>query len=929
MEQTLRYQPLRLSSFEGLRVRHVSSFGPLPILAPRKAQKHGIAAQMFDNLSERARKALSLAEDEAKMHHNETIGPAHVLLGVIAQGESRVAQSLDLMGITLDNARAEMRRIIKEGENKSGETVSLSSEATKAVEIAINIAQNSVHRKVDTEHLLYGLLKEEHPDVRQIITNLGVDPGEIYTAIKQTRGQQSLQELEKYATDLTRLAEEGRLAPFIGRDQHIERVIHILARQTKNNACIIGEPGVGKTAIVEGLAQRIVAGNVPEKIKNKKIFSLNMGVLVAGTMYRGQFEERIRNIMEEVKDNRNTIVFIDEFHTVIGAGRQSSESGDMLKPALARGDFQCIGATTLEEYRQYVEKDKALERRFQKVLVPEPTVEETVEMLKGLRKKFEDHHRIRFSDEALFAAAKLSDQYIRDRFLPDKAIDLVDEAGSFASLRHVQVGNVNVPIVLEEDIERVVTSWTGIPVERKSKESEKLINLEDTLHKRVIGQAEAVSAISKAMRRARMGFKDPNRPIASFLFTGPTGVGKTELAKALAGTCFASEQAIIRIDMSEYMEKNAVSRLIGAPPGYIGFDESGQLTKAVRNQPYSVVLLDEIEKAHPDVLNLLLQVLDDGRLTDSNGRVVDFKNTVIIMTSNIGSYAIEKKEVVVDEMKKLLTPEFINRIDEIVVFKQLRKKEVKDIAQIMVKKACEKAKVRGVEVQVTDRFRDYLVDEGYDKAYGARPMRRAIQKLLENPLAEEMLNGKVNCGDRVIVDVDSKDKNVSVRLRSRPLWPKPNMAQTVSGSAKHDLFDTITWPWGNKPHSPCQTEPEGAAKHDLFGAITWPWEHKVKPDDSTDLMDGAKHGPVGTVTCPGRHKSASCRTGLQGSKAQDRDRDGHIFLSGLDYTAGPRTQLMSGPAYSEVCKPAKANYVIYWFLFFVFVMLFKNKIFTK
>ncbi|VAH31921.1 unnamed protein product [Triticum turgidum subsp. durum] len=630
---------------------------------------------------------------------------------------------------------------------------------------------------------------------------------------------QKMPTLEEYGTNLTKLAEEGKLDPVVGRQDQIERVTQILGRRTKNNPCLIGEPGVGKTAIAEGLAQRICNGDVPETIEG------NMGLLVAGTKYRGEFEERLKKLMEEIKQNDDIILFIDEVHTLIGAGAAEGaiDAANILKPALARGELR---ATTLDEYRKHIEKDPALERRFQPVKVPEPTVEESIQILRGLRERYELHHKLRYTDDALVAAAQLSYQYISDRFLPDKAIDLIDEAGSRVRLRHAQLpdeakeldkklrqitkdkneavrgqdlitaiidkskemvkaetesGEVG-PLVTEADIQHIVSSWTGIPVEKvSSDESDRLLKMEETLHTRIIGQDEAVKAISRAIRRARVGLKNPNRPIASFIFSGPTGVGKSELAKALASYYFGSEEAMIRLDMSEFMERHTVSKLIGSPPGYVGYTEGGQLTEAVRRRPYTVVLFDEIEKAHPDVFNMMLQILEDGRLTDSKGRTVDFKNTLLIMTSNVGSSVIEKggrkigfdldsdekdtsynriKSLVTEELKQYFRPEFLNRLDEMIVFRQLTKLEVKEIADIMLKEVFDRLKAKEIDLQVTEKFRDRVVDEGYNPSYGARPLRRAIMRLLEDSLAEKMLAGEVKEGDSAIVDVDSDGKVV-------------------------------------------------------------------------------------------------------------------------------------------------------------------------
>ncbi|KAL3570013.1 hypothetical protein D5086_027262 [Populus alba] len=650
--------------------------------------------------------------------------------------------------------------------------------------------------------------------------------------------------LEEYGTNLTKLAEEGKLDPVVGRQPQIERVIQILGRRTKNNPCLIGEPGVGKTAIAEGLAQRIASGDVPETIEGKKVITLDMGLLVAGTKYRGEFEERLKKLMEEIKQSDEIMLFIDEVHTLIGAGAAEGaiDAANILKPALARGELQCIGATTLDEYRKHIEKDPALERRFQPVKVPEPSVDETIQILKGLRERYEIHHKLRYTDESLVAAAQLSYQYISDRFLPDKAIDLIDEAGSRVRLRHAQVpeearelekevrqitkekdeavrgqdfekagelrdremdlraqiaaivekgkemskaeteaGDVG-PTVTETDIQHIVSSWTGIPVEKVSTdESDRLLKMEDTLHKRVVGQDEAVKAISRAIRRARVGLKNPNRPIASFIFSGPTGVGKSELAKALAAYYFGSEEAMIRLDMSEYMERHTVAKLIGSPPGYVGYTEGGQLTEAVRRRPYTVVLFDEIEKAHPDVFNIMLQILEDGSVIEKGGRKIGFDLDYDEKDSSYNRI----KSLVTEELKQYFRPEFLNRLDEMIVFRQLSKLEVKDIADIMLKEVFERLKAKEIELQVTERFRDRVVDEGYNPAYGARPLRRAIMRLLEDSMAEKMLSAEIKEGDSVIIDVDS-DGNVIV-------------LNGQSGGAPDALPDVLnvatTWQW--------------------------------------------------------------------------------------------------------------------------------------
>ncbi|XP_026378823.1 ATP-dependent Clp protease ATP-binding subunit ClpA homolog CD4B, chloroplastic-like [Papaver somniferum] len=584
-------------------------------------------------------------------------------------------------------------------------------------------------------------------------------------------------ELDKYGTNLTKLAKEGKLDPTIGRHDQIWRVIQILRRRRKNNACLVGEPGVGKTAIAEGIALRLLRDDIPQDLRQKKIFSLDIGLLLSGATYCGSLEERLSNLLAEIKKKNETILFIDEIHNLVGAGKSrdcSLDAANMMKPALARGELQCIGATTLNEYRKYFEKDPALERRFQPVKVPEPSIDETIQILKGLREQYEAHHKLRYSDESLVAAAKLSSQYISDRFLPDKAVDLMDEAGSVVGLRPVGVQEMkrvkskdSRPVVTEADIQHIVSSWTGIPIENVSvEESNRLLRLEETLHKRVIGQDNAVKAISGAIRRSRVGLKNPSRPIASFIFTGPTGVGKSELAKALACYYFGSEEAMVRLDMSEFMEMHTVSKLIGAPPGYIGYHDGGQLTEAVRRRPYTIVLFDEIEKAHSDVFNIMLQILEDGRLTDSKGRTVYFKNTLLIMTSNVGSNVANKTDdqeemqsLVTEELKKHFRPEFLNRLDEMIVFQQLTKSEVQEIADMMLEQIIERLQAKKIKLQVTASFRDRVVEEGFSPTYGARPLRRVIMRLLEDTMAEKMLAGEIKEEDTVTVDVDT-DGNV-------------------------------------------------------------------------------------------------------------------------------------------------------------------------
>ncbi|CAL9030698.1 unnamed protein product [Prunus brigantina] len=873
---SLRAPGLRISSFSGLRSVNALDIMAKPgqdfyskmgvaITSRRRKASRCVPKAMFERFTEKAIKVIMLAQEEARRLGHNFVGTEQILLGLIGEGTGIAAKVLKSMGINLKDARVEVEKIIGRGSGFVAVEIPFTPRAKRVLELSLEEARQLGHNYIGSEHLLLGLLREGEGVAARVLENLGADPSNIRTqasisSVIRMVGESTeavgagvgggssgnkMPTLEEYGTNLTKLAEEGKLDPVVGRQPQIERVVQILGRRTKNNPCLIGEPGVGKTAIAEGLAQRIATGDVPETIEGKKVITLDMGLLVAGTKYRGEFEERLKKLMEEIKQSDEIILFIDEVHTLIGAGAAEGaiDAANILKPALARGELQCIGATTLDEYRKHIEKDPALERRFQPVKVPEPTVDETIQILRGLRERYEIHHKLRYTDEALVSAAQLSYQYISDRFLPDKAIDLIDEAGSRVRLRHAQLpeearelekerrlitkekdeavrsqdfekagelrdrekdlsaqisavvdkgkemskaeseaGDVG-PLVTEVDIQHIVSSWTGIPVEKVSTdESDRLLKMEETLHKRVIGQDEAVKAISRAIRRARVGLKNPNRPIASFIFSGPTGVGKSELAKALAAYYFGSEEAMIRLDMSEFMERHTVSKLIGSPPGYVGYTEGGQLTEAVRRRPYTVVLFDEIEKAHPDVFNMMLQILEDGRLTDSKGRTVDFKNTLLIMTSNVGSSVIEKggrrigfdldydekdssynriKSLVTEELKQYFRPEFLNRLDEMIVFRQLTKLEVKEIADIMLKEVFERLRVKEIELQVTERFRDRVVDEGYNPSYGARPLRRAIMRLLEDSMAEKMLAREIKEGDSVIVDVDS-DGNVTV-----------------------------------------------------------------------------------------------------------------------------------------------------------------------
>ena len=821
---------------------------------------------MFERFTEKAIKVIMLAQEEARRLGHNFVGTEQILLGLIGEGTGVAAKVLKSMGVNLKDARIEVEKIIGRGSGFVAVEIPFTPRAKRVLELSLEEARQLGHNYIGTEHLLLGLIREGEGVAARVLENLGVDLSKVRTQVIRMLGETAevtagggsssrtkTPTLDEFGSNLTQLAQEGKLDPVVGRTREIERVIQILGRRTKNNPVLIGEPGVGKTAIAEGLAQRIVQGDVPDILADKRVISLDIGLLVAGTKYRGEFEERLKKIMDEIRNAGNIILVIDEVHTLIGAGAAEGaiDAANILKPALARGELQCIGATTLDEYRKHIERDAALERRFQPIMVGEPTVSETIEILFGLRERYEQHHKLKISDAALDAAAKLADQYISDRFLPDKAIDLIDEAASRVRLINSQLppaareldqelrrvlkekdaavraqnfdkagelrdremeikqqiraiaaakkaeesSRSEMPEVTEEDVAQVVSAWTGVPVAKLTEsESVKLLNMEETLHQRIIGQDEAVRAISRAIRRARVGLKNPNRPIASFIFSGPTGVGKTELTKALAAYFFGSESAMIRLDMSEYMERHTVSKLIGSPPGYVGYNEGGQLTEAVRRRPYTVVLFDEIEKAHPDVFNLLLQILEDGRLTDAKGRTVDFKNTLIVMTSNIGSKVIEKgggslgfefntndedanynriRNLVHEELKQYFRPEFLNRVDEIIVFRQLTKEEVKQIADILLKEVFDRMKEKKIYLTVSDRFKDLLVEEGYNPSYGARPLRRAIQRLLEDILAEEILTGHVKEGSEVLIDVDEERKpKVLVTEPERVLLPQ-------------------------------------------------------------------------------------------------------------------------------------------------------------
>ncbi len=765
---------------------------------------------MFERFTDKAITVIMLAQEEARLLGHNFVGSEQILLGLMVEDTSVAAMVLKELGLTLSQTRAEVEKIIGRGSGFPGAEIPFTPTAKRILEQAIQEARQLDHNYIGPEHLLLALTQDKQGVAAKVLPNLGIDLAQVRTQVirsigeaaavpagrvpgRETRRSRS-KALSEFGTDLTQLAAEDKIDPVVGRQQEIERAIQILGRRTKNNPVLIGEPGVGKTALAEGLAQRIVSRDVPELLADKRVISLDLGSLVAGTRFRGEFEERLKQIMEEVRQAGNIILVIDEIHTLVGAGSVEGglDGANLLKPALARGELQCIGATTLDEYRQYIERDAALERRFQPVMVGEPTVEETIEILLGLRGRYEQHHRLAISYEAVSAAAKLSDRYISDRYLPDKAIDLIDEAGSRVRLRHSSpTSELKQPLVEAEDIAQVVEAWTGVPVNRLTEsESAQLLHLEDALHQRVIGQSEAVKAVARAIRRARVGLRNPNRPIASLIFCGPTGVGKTELTKALADSVFGSQEAMIRLDMSEYMEPQSVSKLIGSPPGYVGYGEGGQLTEAIRRNPYTVILFDEIEKAHPDVFNLLLQLLEDGRLTDSQGRVVDFKNALLVMTSNIGSRAIEKRgsslgfavtdadaetvqynrtqEQVKEALKQSFRPEFLNRLDEIIVFRQLTRDEVKQIADLLLEDVSGRLAEQQIALEVTEAFKERLVAEGYDPSYGARPLRRAISRLVEDNLAEAILSGQIRSGDTAVMDIDARGQ-VQVQPKLSPV----------------------------------------------------------------------------------------------------------------------------------------------------------------
>jgi ATP-dependent Clp protease ATP-binding subunit ClpC len=823
------------------------------------------------NFTERVRKVLAMAREEAARLHHEYVGTEHILLGLIREGEGVAAAVLQNLSVDLDEIQQKIEETVKKGKAAAatGPDLPYTSRAKKVLELAMGEARDLSHGYVGTEHLLLGLLREEKGIAAQVLTDAGVNldaakaetlrllgtempqggtpsatqgtPGTTQTPTGKGEKKSKTPALDHFCRDLTQLAADNQLDPTIGRAKEIERVMEILTRRKKNNPVLIGEPGVGKTAIVEGLAQLIANGECPDSLRDNRVLSLDMAAVIAGTKYRGQFEERLKAVMNEIAQNKNVILFIDELHTLVGAGAAEGaiDASNMLKPALARGELQCVGASTLNEYRKYIEKDGALERRFQTVIVEPPSVDETVEILKGLRKKYEEHHKVTIPDATLESAAKLSERYITDRFLPDKAIDVIDEAGARARLATQspppavaelkgQLDAVNIdkeaavrdqnferaaslrdrerelqgeirrkqeewekhrqshrPVLGEEEVSFIVSRWTGIPVMRlQEAETARLLRMEEELHVSVVAQEEAIRALSRSIRRSRAGLKDPNRPIGSFIFSGPTGVGKTEVARALAKFLFADPAALIRVDMSEYMEKFSVSRLIGAPPGYVGYEDSGTLTKAVRRKPYSVVLLDEIEKAHPDVFNILLQVLDEGHLTDNYGRVIDFKNTVVIMTSNVGARDITKgrglgfhapdaksnferiAEKVKEEMQHVFNPEFLNRLDDVIVFHPLSQENIAEIVGILLKDVQKRLSDEELTLKLTETASAFLVKHGYDEKFGARPLKRAIQKFIEDPLSEKILLAEFSKGDEIEVDLAADGLKLEFRVLS-------------------------------------------------------------------------------------------------------------------------------------------------------------------
>jgi len=843
---------------------------------------------LFERFTERARQVVVLAQEEARTLKHNYIGTEHILLGLLREEEGLAARVLESLDITVERVRSQVVRIVGSGEEVTSGQIPFTPRAKKVLELALREALSLGHNYIGTEHILLGLVRENEGVAARILLDFDADSDKIRNEVIRMlsgpggrrqgagagagsgEGKKSSKLLDQFGRNLTRLAEEGKLDPVIGRETEIERIMQILSRRTKNNPVLLGEPGVGKTAVVEGLAGRINSGEVPELLKNKQIYTLDLAALVAGSKYRGEFEERLKKVMKEITQRGDIILFIDELHNLVGAGAAEGaiDAASILKPALARGELQTIGATTLDEYRKYLERDSALERRFAQIKVDQPSPEDTVRILEGLRERYEQHHKVTINDEALAAAAELADRYISDRFLPDKAIDLIDEAGSRMRIKSMSTPPVyrdleeeiektrrekesaieaqefekaanlrdterqlttrkrqledewaegengeGRPEVGEEEIADIVSMWTGIPVFKLTEaETKKLIRMEEELHKRVIGQEVAITAVSKAIRRSRAGIKDPKRPAGSFIFLGPSGVGKTELARTLADFLFGDEEAMVRIDMSEYMEKHAVSRLVGSPPGYIGYDEGGQLTEAVRRKPYSVLLLDEIEKAHPDVFNILLQILEDGRLTDSQGRTVDFRNAIVIMTSNIGAGEIAKntsigftvadetgmsygdmKNRIMSDLKKVFRPEFLNRIDEVIVFHKLAKDEVKEIIDLMINRVRVQVAEHELQLELTDDAKDLLVDKGWDPSMGARPLRRAIQRYIEDPLADEVLRqGEMTPGSTVMVsrtpegDEDDKPLGLEIIAPKKPKAIEPEREKVGVGAKKDE-----------------------------------------------------------------------------------------------------------------------------------------------
>src|SRR6056300_1386480 len=818
---------------------------------------------MFERFTDRARRVVVLAQEEARRLNHNYIGTEHILLGLIQEGEGHAAKALEELSINIDSVRSEVVEIIGEGKQSPSGHIPFTPRAKKVLELSLREALQLGHNYIGTEHILLGLIREGEGVAAQVLKKLGAELSQVrQTVIKliSSAGESKKQQttstggrerpgsgtgsaiLDQFGRNLTRMAKEGKLDPVIGRSTEIERVMQILSRRTKNNPALIGEPGVGKTAIVEGLAQKVVAGDVPVTLEGKQIYTLDLSALVAGSRYRGDFEERLKKVLKEIKTRGDIVLFIDEIHTLVGAGAAEGaiDAASILKPMLARGELQTVGATTLEEFRKHFEKDAALERRFQSVKVDEPNLSDAIEILGGLKDRYEVHHGVRFTDQAIASAVNMADRYISDRFLPDKAIDLIDEAGSrmrvykkpldpdkqelsdklknfreqkidavqsqlfekAAQIRDQEkmlleeidslegVSSTDVEMVIdEEEIAEVLAQWTGIPVHR-------LTQMETELHKRIVGQNEAINAVSKAIRRTRSGLKDPKRPSGSFIFLGPSGVGKTETAKALAEFLFGDEESLIQIDMSEYMEKHTVSRLIGSPPGYVGYDEGGQLTEAVRRKPFSIVLLDEVEKAHPDVFNTLLQILEDGRLTDAQGRTVDFKNTVIIMTSNLGTKDLSKnigfsnltdtgsydkmKSKVAEELKRHFRPEFLNRIDETIVFHQLTVEEVTEIVDLMLDRVHKQLKNSDIEIVLSEESKEFLATEGYNKEFGARPLRRSIQRLLEDPLSEELLQGKYKAGSTIVISLNSEEGILEFEAVEAPTEPPVDFADSES-----------------------------------------------------------------------------------------------------------------------------------------------------